>query len=86
MSHDPICHPDHYTWIDGIECLDVAKWFPYCSGCAIKYIWRAGRKGTEDDALNDLRKAIFYLNREIEQHLLLKGTQKIVTPTVLDGK
>lgn len=69
MKHDPIHKPDHYTWVPEIECLDVVKWFPFCSGNAIKYIWRCGRKGGEQEALDDLRKAIFYLNREIENRI-----------------
>jgi hypothetical protein len=36
----------------------------FCLGNAMKYIWRAGQKG---DALEDLRKARFYLDREIKR-------------------
>jgi len=34
----------------------------FCLGNAIKYIWRADEKG---NALEDLRKAAYYINREI---------------------
>jgi hypothetical protein len=62
---DPVKHPDWYTWIPGIECMDVARHFPYCLGAAIKYIWRAGRKNP-DKRNEDIRKAIEYLTRELE--------------------
>ena len=53
--HDEVKHPDHYTWIPNVECKDVVKHFPWAIGNAIKYLWRAGRKG---DAGPDLRKAM----------------------------
>jgi hypothetical protein len=36
----------------------------FCCGNAIKYLWRAGEKG---DAIEDLRKALWYVDREIER-------------------
>ncbi len=61
--HDPVKHPRHYTTHpSGVECLDVAEHMTYCLGNAVKYIWRAGKKG---DAVEDLRKAVTYLEREI---------------------
>ncbi len=61
--HDPVKKPRHYTTHpSGVECLDVAEHMSYCLGNAIKYIWRAGKKG---DAVEDLRKAVTYLEREI---------------------
>lgn len=59
-------HPSHYNWIPGVECLDVAEHFNFNLGNALKYIWRAGRKDGES-ALDDLQKARFYLDREIER-------------------
>jgi len=60
---DMINHPPHYT-SGGIETIDFieAKNLGYNLGNAIKYIARSGKKG---DALQDLQKAIWYLNREI---------------------
>lgn len=69
---DPVKHPDWYTWIPGIECMDVARHFPYCLGAAIKYIWRAGRKNPEKK-IEDLKKAREYLDREIA---FAEGTAK----------
>ncbi len=59
---DEILEPDHYKWIPGIECKDVVRHFPFMLGNAIKYIWRAGRKG---DRLKDLKKARECLDNEI---------------------
>jgi hypothetical protein len=64
VTCDPVTRPDWYTWIPGIECMDVARHFPYCLGAAIKYIWRAGRKDPAKRG-EDLRKAIEYLRREL---------------------
>jgi hypothetical protein len=36
----------------------------FCLGNALKYIWRADLKG---DAIEDLQKAAWYINREIER-------------------
>lgn len=60
---DPVNHPAHYTMgrvevIDAIEAWDLG----FHLGNAVKYIARAGRKG---DALEDLKKARWYLDREI---------------------
>ena len=64
VDSDPINHPAHYTTLAGVECIDVVERFNFNRGNTIKYIWRAGHKGNE---LEDLRKAAWYLNREIER-------------------
>lgn len=59
-------HPSHYTGHpSGIECIQITEHMNFCLGNAIKYIWRAGTKS--DDPREDLRKAIWYLSREIER-------------------
>lgn len=66
MEHDNVNHPQHYT--DGsIEVLDFIedKKLNYHRGNAIKYICRAGKKSKETE-IEDLQKAVFYLNREIK--------------------
>lgn len=80
---DHIMKPEHYNWVPEVECLDVAQHFNFFLGNSLKYIWRCGRKGTEQDALDDLRKAIFFLNREIERRISeeRRGVSRIV-----DGK
>ena len=64
-QHDAVNHPSHYTTHpSGIECIQVTEHMGFCLGNAIKYVWRAGEKG---DAVEDLRKAVWYINREIER-------------------
>jgi hypothetical protein len=65
---DPVKHPNHYTGhASGIECIEVTRHMNFCRGNAIKYIWRAGEKGGTDKEVEDLRKAIKYLEFEIER-------------------
>lgn len=60
---DAVSHPSHYTRgrIEVIEYIEDQK-FNFNLGNAIKYISRAGYK---KDAIEDLQKAIWYLEREI---------------------
>ena len=63
MAHDPVNSPRHYTsHSSGIECIQITEHMNFCLGNAIKYIYRAGKKG---DTVQDLSKAIWYLQREI---------------------
>jgi hypothetical protein len=58
-------HPAHYNkHPNGIECIDVVEGFNFNLGCVIKYIWRAEFKGSR---IEDLNKALWYLQREIER-------------------
>lgn len=62
-QHDMINQPPHYTsHPSGVECIDVTEHMPFCEGNALKYIWRAGGKG---DRLEDLHKALWYIDRAI---------------------
>lgn len=60
---DMVNHPPHYTF-GKYEVLDVIEdWgLNYNRSCVIKYVARAGRKQNE---LEDLKKARFYIDREI---------------------
>lgn len=61
---DDVNQPKHYTsHPSGTECIEVVEHMNFCLGNAIKYIWRAGLK--TDDPLKDLRKAKWYIEREI---------------------
>lgn len=64
---DHVNHPSHYT-MGGIEVLDaIEAWeLGFHRGNAVKYVARAGRKPGSDE-LQDLQKARFYLQREIER-------------------
>lgn len=58
-------HPAHYkSHPSGIECIQITEHMNFCRGNAIKYIWRAGEKGNE---LEDLEKAKWYIEREIQR-------------------
>lgn len=60
---DPVNHPRHYTsHPSGIECIQVTEHMGFNLGNAVKYIWRADEKG---NAIEDLKKAVWYLQREI---------------------
>lgn len=62
---DQVNRPVHYTsHPSGVEVIRITEHMPFCTGNAIKYILRAPYKGKE---LEDLRKAIWYLNREIQR-------------------
>lgn len=64
---DMVNHPRHYTSdLSGIECIRIVRHRNFNVGNAIKYLWRAGIK---DDAkqIEDLKKAIFYINDEIKR-------------------
>jgi len=63
MIEDNVSHPKHYcSSPSGIECIQVTENMNFCLGNAMKYIWRAGLKG---NAVEDLKKASWYINREI---------------------
>lgn len=63
---DAVNHPSHYTsHPSGVECIEITEHMNFCLGNAIKYIWRAGLK--KKDPLEDLKKARFYIDREIKR-------------------
>jgi hypothetical protein len=71
MTNDNINHPQHYTsHPSGVECIDIIEHYPFNIGNAIKYLWRAGRKG---DAIEDLEKAKWMVEREIQRLKKLNG-------------
>lgn len=75
-NHDPVNHSSHYT-TGRIECIDAIEsatngltgGLAYCTGAAIKYLWRWSRK----DGVQDLRKARWYVDRLIQ--LVEEGEQ-----------
>jgi len=63
---DPVTHPSHYNSgkIEVIEAIE--DWgLGFHRGNAIKYIARAGKKDPTKE-VEDLRKAIWYIERDIE--------------------
>lgn len=64
---DNVNHPSHYT--DGnIEVIDFIedKKLNYHRGNALKYLCRAGKKDPAKE-VEDLQKAVWYINREIQR-------------------
>lgn len=82
---DPVNHPSHYTsHPSGVECIQVTEHMNFCVGNAVKYLWRAGQKG---DHLEDLKKARWYIDREIERlEKEAKGTSEPSVPVSPDSK
>lgn len=60
---DTVDHPKHYNVNpSGVECIDVVEHMTFNIGNAVKYLWRCGEKG---DDVEDLKKAQWYIAREI---------------------
>lgn len=68
MIHNPpdmVNHPPHYGHHpSGVECIEIVEWYNFNVGNAIKYLWRHDRKGA---SLQDLQKARWYIDREIDR-------------------
>ena len=65
MSKEMVDHPDHYNR-GKYEAIDVIEdWqMNFNLGNALKYLSRAGHK---DDIIQDLKKARWYIDREIQR-------------------
>lgn len=64
-AHDSVNRPAHYRGHpSGVECITVAEHMGFNIGNAIKYLWRADLK---NNPIEDLEKAIWYINREIKR-------------------
>jgi hypothetical protein len=60
-------NPYHYrAHPSGIECIQVTEHMGFNIGNAIKYLWRCDLKEEGKKDIEDLKKAIWYLNRELE--------------------
>ena len=62
---DMVDSPKHYVASNGIEAIDVIESFNlnFNLGNAVKYILRSGKKWNREE---DLQKAIWYIDREIQ--------------------
>lgn len=66
-EEDNVNHPSHYTsHPSGVECITITEHMSFNLGNALKYIWRADLKN--QTPLEDLKKAQFYINREISKY------------------
>ena len=64
---DAIHHPKHYTSDGcGVEAIEVTSLLPACISNAVKYVWRCGKK---DEDLQELKKALWYINYSIDNDL-----------------
>lgn len=62
---DVVNHPPHYTkHPSGVECIQITEHMNFNLGNAVKYLWRAGNKGAQ---VEDLKKARWYVDREISR-------------------
>lgn len=72
-QNDMVNHPQHYTsHPSGVECIDITRHYYFSIGSAIKYLWRAGLKKDasltdNQKEIEDLKKAIWYINDRIKQ-------------------
>ena len=76
---EQVSHPSHYAWLKdlcGVEPLDICRHLDFNTGNAIKYLLRKdkvdGNKSKTEKRIEDLRKAVFYIQDEIK--LLEHGT------------
>ncbi len=68
---DTVNHPKHYTeHPSGIECIQITEHMGFNLGNALKYIWRCDLK---QDAVEDLRKAQWYIGREISKRIKINN-------------
>jgi len=73
--NDMVNHPVHYTsHPSGVETIEITEHMGFCLGNAIKYIMRSELKGKQTE---DLKKAVWYINREISRlERISNGTQE----------
>lgn len=83
MDIENIEHPKHYnSHPSGIECITIARHYCFSIGNAIKYLWRAGLKHDSsmsdiDKEIEDLKKAIWYINDRIEELDNMKANETV---------
>ena len=64
-QNDGVHHPKHYnSHPSGVECIQIAEHMGFNIGNVVKYLWRADEKGAP---VEDLKKARWYLDREIQK-------------------
>ena len=70
---DMVNSPRHYMASpSGIEVIQLTEHMNFCLGNAVKYIMRCDHKGS---SIEDLRKAVWYLQREIRRRELWQSSQ-----------
>lgn len=70
MPTDNVDHPAHYNaHPSGVECIDIVEHMGFNVGNAIKYLWRSDHKNAP---IEDLKKARWYIDREIQKRGKMK--------------
>ena len=71
---EQVSHPSHYAWLKdlcGVEPIDICRHFDFAIGNALKYLMRKGKvdgdKTEKEKRVEDLRKAVFYIQDEIKK-------------------
>ena len=71
---EQVSHPSHYAWLNdlcGVEPIDICRHFDFAIGNALKYLMRKGKadgdKTEKEKRVEDLRKAVFYIQDEIKK-------------------
>lgn len=71
---EQVNHPSHYAWLKdlcGVEPIDICRHFDFAIGNALKYLMRKGKvdgdKTEKEKRIEDLRKAVFYIQDEIKK-------------------
>lgn len=66
---DTVNHPPHYKFSNGAEVIDITEHLTFNGGNAVKYVARSTRQDGQNkgNVLEDLRKARWYIDREIER-------------------
>ncbi len=69
---EQVSHPSHYAWLKdlcGVEPIEICRQFDFSVGNALKYLMRKGKvdgdKTEKEKRIEDLKKAVFYLQDEI---------------------
>ena len=72
---DVVNNPKHYTsHPSGVDCIQITEHMSFNLGNALKYIWRCDLK---KEAIEDLRKARWYIDREIEKRVKIETDRYI---------
>lgn len=79
---DPVNHPDHYDDHPACEAIEICEELSFNLGCAVKYLWRAGKK---DPEVQDLKKALWYLEKEEARGVAVRDDATAADQSVLLG-
>lgn len=68
---EQVYDPPHYTWLKGFSAIDLTEQLNFNIGNVVKYCIRASAPATQqkhdDMSITCLRKAAWYLEREIRR-------------------